>query len=406
MSMLVVRRWAIVFGALGVAVAGCGTAFTSTSGTTGSGGSGGAGSTTSASSGGGGSSSSTSSSAGGAGGTSSTTGAGGSTTTTTSGSGGTGGVIDPPCTPGDLSTCPPGQYCVKGAGVCAACNAPVSNTFAAPVPLSISEPYPPVTLFPRIGLDGQLLFRFRINQNSEIGFALPVPGAPMSWASATPEPTPLINNPASNEEAPLFLPDGKALIGLVNEKVNTDLPVLLFDSNISGTRQIYATNLPGPVAVPVDLKTNNTSFQIAVAHQVNPPRFWYYSDFFPSPPDTRLGVSIGGEDPVKFDVVLDNGCHARGELMPWVTPDGGWMFLSAPYPDPGNGCAFQAASPSHLFVLPLDGAGLPKNAAKAQPIFPGDPSSRMSPSLSPDQCTLYFSQLEPNGSVMYGAVRK
>lgn len=404
MSELDLRRCAIVCVTSGVIAAGCGTAFVSSGGTTST-----SGGTTTGS--GGGSTTSTSSSTtggGGAGGsTSVTTGSGGATTTSTTGSGGTGGVITNPCVPGDLSTCPGGQYCDKGSGECTSCLQPNGTaSFAAPVPLGISAPYPPLSLFPRIGPEGQLLFRFRTNQNSDIGYALPVPGAAMNWSSAAPEPSPLINSPTSNEEAPLFLPDGASLQGFVSEKVDTGKPVLLFDSNITGSRLVYAANLDGPGAYAIELKTQGTAFQVAVAFAQSPARFWYYSNFFPGPPGTQLVTNLLGDAPTKVPIVLDNGCPSLSELMPWVTPDGQRMFVSAGYPDPASGCTQQPGAPSHLFVVTLDDDGLQKVGTKAQAIFPNDQNNQVSPSLSPDQCTLYFSQIGNQGSVLYGAVRK
>ncbi|MFO0762718.1 MAG: hypothetical protein U0359_40145 [Byssovorax sp.] len=404
MSNFVLWHRAALAVVAGAALAACGAEFTAngttsttTTSTTGSGGGAGGGATT------------TTTGSGGVGGSTTTTtgagGAGGSTTVTTTGSGGTGGGGAPPCMPGDLSTCGPGQFCEAKTGTCVTCAGAASFTFAAPVPLGLSPPYPPSALFPRIGQDGQLLFRFRQNQNSDLGFALAVPGAPMQWASATPEPSPLINT-LFNEEGPLYLPNGAALAGLVSEKVDTNLPVLLFDSNVSGQRRVYAANLAGAASSEVKLKSQGVSYLVAVAYQANPPRFFYYSNFFPAPPDAQLGTSTGGEDPVKLPIVLDNGCHARGEVMPWVTPDGAWMFLSAPYPDIANGCAPLNGAPAHLFALPLDASGLPAGGAKAAAVFPGDQNNQVSPSLSPDQCTLYFSQIGPNGAVMYGAVRE
>ena len=51
-------------------------------------------------------------------------------------------------------------------------------------------------------------------------------------------------------------------------------------------------------------------------------------------------------------------------------------------------CLPQVGATSHLFVLPLDASGLPKNGVKAQPIFPNDGNNQVSPSLSPDRCTV------------------
>lgn len=402
MNELDLLRGAVVFFAAGAIAAGCGAEFatsggtTTTTGSTGTGGSGGGTSSSSVTGGGGAGSSITA-----------TTGTGGGTSTTsTSGGGGTGGMMIKPCVVGDLSTCPAGEYCDMGSGICVSCTQPVSPGFAAPVKLGVSAPYPPLALFPRIGLDGQLLFRFRTNMNSDIGFALPVPGAALSWSSATPEPSPLINTSLANEESPLFLPIGTALVGLVDDKVNKSQPVLLFDRGFSGTRKLYAANLDGQQASLLSLKTQNNAFQVAVAFEASPPRFWYHSDFFANLPENPLVTTTPGEAPTPAPIVLDNGCHARGELMPWVTPDGAWMFFSATYPDPASGCAPQNGAPAHLFAVPLGANGLPLNGAMAQPIFPNEPSSQVSPSLSPDQCTLYFSQIGAQGSVMYGAVRR
>ncbi|WP_437686702.1 hypothetical protein [Sorangium sp. So ce176] len=88
-----------------------------------------------------------------------------------------------------------------------------------------------------------------------------------------------------------------------------------------------------------------------------------------------------------------------------MTPDGGVLFFQALY-SPRGGCA--AASVLRSFYVKLGPDGLPVAGQTARMLLSNlDPSHAvMTPSLSPDECTLYLASDKDGGQKLYSAKRR
>ncbi|WP_437533070.1 hypothetical protein WME79_05900 [Sorangium sp. So ce726] len=187
---------------------------------------------------------------------------------------------------------------------------------------------------------------------------------------------------------------------------------LLFDRTAPGSLPslLVADGLDATQAdaLPV-LNPDGGSRSVAVAHGLRPSyRYWFMNRHQDSGGTTsRLITKLAQDAEAKvLDIHLPGDCPAQGDdLAPWVTPDGSLLFFQAPYSARGE-C--EAASVLRSFYVPLGDDGLPVDDQPARMLLPNlDPSvAVMTPSLSPDECTLYLASDKDGQQKLYSASRR
>jgi hypothetical protein len=338
-----------------LALAGCGVPFE-----TGAGGGGGSGGQTT--------------NAGTGGGTSSSTG----TTTTSSGG----------CTPGNLATCDPGDFC-NASSQCVSCTLATTFNFGTPQPIQVT-PAPISALYPRLDkLSGPLYF---VNEHNQIMQAQA--GTPAgTWEAAIAMPAPFNPTATSVQEGPLPWIDGSSVKGVLDTSmVDATKPVLLFGTNGSGDQMLVAANLtgtappsPSPLKVPPLLSGDSS---IAATFGLATARLYWIRN-------SALWTAMSnGAVAAPVNVPFSGGCaiDPTGAInQPWVRPDGTRLLFSAASFQ-GATCAVAGNAQSRLFSIELV-VGTGQAMGAATQIFPTDTmDDDETPSLSPDTCTLYFSR--------------
>ncbi|WP_437298166.1 hypothetical protein [Sorangium sp. So ce426] len=177
------------------------------------------------------------------------------------------------------------------------------------------------------------------------------------------------------------------------------LPQLLVADGIEATQ---ADALPA-------LSPDGGSRSVAVAHGQRPSyRYWFMTRQQDAGGTASRLVTRRAEDAEVqvLDIRLPGDCPAQGDdLAPWVTPDGRLLFFQARYSARGE-CA--AASVLRSFYVALGDDGLPVDDQPARMLLPNlTPSvALMTPSLSPDECTLYLASDRDGQQKLYAASRR
>ncbi|WP_437716054.1 hypothetical protein WMF45_06335 [Sorangium sp. So ce448] len=157
------------------------------------------------------------------------------------------------------------------------------------------------------------------------------------------------------------------------------------------------------------LNPDGGSRSVAVAHGQRPSyRYWFMDTHQDGGGNTSRLVTKRAEDAEAqvLDIHLPGDCPAQGDdLAPWATPDGRLLFFQAPYSARGE-CA--EASVLRSFYVALGDDGLPVDDQPARMLLPNlDPSvAVMTPSLSPDECTLYLASDKDGQQKLYAASRR
>ncbi|WP_437327868.1 hypothetical protein [Sorangium sp. So ce381] len=214
---------------------------------------------------------------------------------------------------------------------------------------------------------------------------------------------------AGQESGPLLLPldapspvEGFPAGSLLFDRLPTEpgsLPQLLVADGIEATQ---ANALPA-------LNPDGGSRSVAVAHGLRPSyRYWFMSRHQEGGGTTSRLVTKRAEDAEvqALDIHLPGDCPAQGDdLAPWVTPDGSLLFFQAPYSARGE-C--EAASVLRSFYVALGDDGLPVDGQPARMLLPNlaPTVAVMTPSLSPDECTLYLASNKDGQQKLYSASRR
>ncbi|WP_437815850.1 hypothetical protein [Sorangium sp. So ce1078] len=346
------------------ALSGCGEPFTATaassSSSSGSGGDGGA---------------------GGAGGD----GGGGAATTSSSSSAGGGGE-------GGCGACKEGEFCTASETCVRCADRSGALSFGTPMAIEVEGTAP---AFPRVreepGDEGEATQRLVYvatfgSDDTQIATAT---GRP--WTAGEVVASVTVNSPES-ESGPLLLP-----LDALSPRDGFPRGSLLFDRVLAGPGSLQslfvADALEATHADAFDaLHLDGGSYSVAVAHGVRPYRYWFMNKHQDDGGTTsRLVTKLAEDAGVQvLDIMLPGDCPAKGDnLAPWVTPDGGVLFFQAPYSARGD-CA--QASVLRSFYVKLGADGLPADGQKAKMLLPSlkPEIAVMTPSLSPDECTLYL----------------
>lgn len=211
------------------------------------------------------------------------------------------------------------------------------------------------------------------------------------------------------ESGPLLLPlDAPSPLGsfpagsLLFDRLPTapgSFPMLLVADGIEATQADPLTAL----------NPDGGSRSVAVAHGLRPSyRYWFMNRHQDGGGTTSRLVTKLLEDAAAavLDINLPGDCPAQGDdLAPWVTSDGRLLFFQAPYSAHGE-C--EAASVLRSFYVALRDDGLPVDDQPARMLLPNlDPSvAVMTPSLSPDECTLYLASDRDGQQKLYSASRR
>jgi hypothetical protein len=320
------------------------------------------------------------------------------------------------CTVGDLTSCTtPGQYCADtNPPSCLSCADVSRFTFGGVQELDFQMPDMTANpSYPRVGADGALYFTYtRMTGVSDLdlGHADADPMKAMKWMKGVAE-IPLVDT-LNGEEGELLLPDGNAIMDLVG-MVDILKPILLFHRRdavaIPPTAKIYASDglVVEPLILPELALPNNTkSYNVAVAHKAATPRLWYASNYNNMTND-ELVTYAPGKAVLSVVVTLDNGCWALAPFNPWVDSTGSLLLVSSPYPDETTApaCKTIAGAVSHLFYIDLKAAADPLMLA-ALPVFPGDKTDRITPSMSDDLCVLYYTERNGTDNKVFSAIRQ
>ncbi|WP_437787758.1 hypothetical protein [Sorangium sp. So ce1097] len=217
-----------------------------------------------------------------------------------------------------------------------------------------------------------------------------------------------IVNTAQMESGPLLLP-----VDAPSPREMFPPGSLLFDRFLPGPgspqKLFIADALEATSAVEFEtLNRDWGSHSMAVAHAARPYRYWFMNEHQDIKGTTSRLVTTRAHDaaPQELDITLPGDCPAQGDdLAPWVTPDGGVLFFQAPY-SPHGDCA--KASVLRSFYVKLGPDGLPLNNERARLLLSvvGPNHAVMTPSLSPDECTLYFASDVDGMQRLYSAERR
>ena len=373
---------------------GCGEPFTSSSG-----GTGGATTTTQTTM-------STTTSGGGEGGVG---GAGGGTTSSSSaGGGGQGGA--PPCEPGG---CDPGMYCDADTGACASCMDVTDSGFRFDTPALIDLGSTGTKIFPRVRSEpgGGHRMVFSVDTGSgDYDIATSVDDDTGLWGNGVLATGAGVNT-NDPEFGPILMPTDKTVVAAPGVQAGA----LVFDGlDQLDNRRGYATSDFGSLSRSLvsGINTDGDTRSVAIAHGLlGSFRFWYMSRrvisggiyvnrmYTKRPPDAETMVPV----------TLYPGCavdttNKTQDLAPWVTPDGSYLFFHTHHDE---GAACNQAPILRSFYAPLSASGqIEGEPVELEVMDPG--VNVMTPSLSPDRCTLYFASDEDGsgGLQIYEAHRR
>ncbi|WP_437757543.1 hypothetical protein [Sorangium sp. So ce1389] len=229
------------------------------------------------------------------------------------------------------------------------------------------------------------------------------------WTAGAVVSSAMVNSPQS-ESGPLLLP-----VDALSPRDGFPEGSLLFDRILAGPgslRQLFVADALEATAAETfgPLNLDGGSHSVAVAHAARPYRYWFMSEQQDDGGITHRLVTKRAHDAEAqaLDITLPGDCPAQGaDLAPWVTPDGSVLFFQAPYSPRGN-CA--QASVLRSFYVKLGPDGQPADAQPARMLLSNLPPTVavMTPSLSPDECTLYLaSNLDTDGKQrLYAAPRR
>jgi hypothetical protein len=332
-------------------------------------------------------------------------GAGGAPDTGGGGHGGTGGAT-PACTPGDLGTCSAGSYCRADTVACEVCTSFTRFHFAAASQVALQPPISGTTvLYPRLSPDAATLYFTYYDEQSAIPRRR-IGSAPLDASKGSWGPWSLVKAPVDADgqnSGPLLLDTGAALSALVDSKVDTSKPVLVFDSSRTAlnTEALLAANLDASDVGALALPKGKHDSDIAVAWQSTPPRFWWLSDATSTVGQKLVTATATDTLATPVPVTLDNGCVVEVVEGPWVTGDGKRLLFGAAPPQPTDAGACLPAPPGHarLYSARLDAQGQQISGTQAKPLLSGALAAyETTPSLSPNLCTLYFSRFDAAGN--------
>ncbi|WP_437308597.1 hypothetical protein [Sorangium sp. So ce388] len=339
---------------------------------------------------------------GGAGGDGGAGGGGGvtmaSSSSSTSGGGGEGGC----------GACKEGEFCTASETCVRCADRGGLLSFGTPAEIEVEGTSP---AFPRVraeaGEDGatqRLVYVAGFGPDRQIATAT---GRP--WTAGAVVASALVNSPEA-ESGPLLLP-----VDALSPREGFATGSLLFDRFLPGPgslRQLFVADALEATAAEAygPLNMDGGSHSVAVAHAARPYRYWFMSEHQDDGGTTHRLVTKRAHDAEAqaLDITLPGDCPAQGEdLAPWVTPDGGVLFFQAPYSPRGN-CA--QASVLRSFYVKLGPDGQPADGQPARMLLSNlaPTVAVMTPSLSPDECTLYLaSNLDADGKQrLYAASRR
>ncbi|MGK3990715.1 hypothetical protein WME99_47150 [Sorangium sp. So ce136] len=321
-----------------------------------------------------------------------------SSSSSTSGGGGEGGC----------SACKEGEFCTASETCVRCADRGGLLSFGTPAEIEVEGTSP---AFPRVraeaGDDGatqRLVYVAGFGSDRQIATAT---GRP--WTTGAVVSSAMVNSPQS-ESGPLLLP-----VDAFSPREGFAMGSLLFDRVLAGPgslRQLFVADALEATAAETfgPLNMDGGSHSVAVAHAARPYRYWFMSEQQDDGGTTHRLVTKRAHDAEAqaLGITLPGGCPAQGEdLAPWVTPDGSVLFFQAPYSPRGN-CA--QASVLRSFYVKLGPDGLPADAQPARMLLSNLPPTVavMTPSLSPDECTLYLaSNLDTDGKQrLYAASRR
>lgn len=355
---------------------------------------------------------------------------GGTTSGGSAGSAGSGGGAPIPCTLA-TSDCGDGNYCPQDTKICTPC------TDLSRVVIGKAEDVFPASkgglFYPRVALiGGQFLLSYREGADSPNGEIAAVRASVEAFVAANASVLPApISEPAAHDSALFVLPDGVrgVAFGAKDAAMNEPGAVYaLFDSNRSisgdglktGRKSLFVARLPtvaSPTSAVVerlegDFTTANgeegDDFSPAYAKSTKR-LYWMRSR------GTGINVShvivskqIGTPEAPKAFTVPAETCPpgtvlTPGNYAPWVTPDGGHLF----YSQLCAGIGPAGIARSVLVHVALDASGTVSKGpfevidADGGVAAPGSTHHR-SPSLSPDQCRLYWEK----GGRLFSAARE
>ncbi|WP_148313382.1 hypothetical protein [Sorangium cellulosum] len=320
---------------------------------------------------------------------------GGASSTAVSGGGGEGGEGGE----GGCAVCKAGEFCTASE-MCVRCvDRGGALSFGAPMAIEVEGARP---AFPRVreepaegeGVATQRLVYVATFGSSDAQIATAT-GWP--WTAGEVVASAAVNSPQS-ESGPLLLP-----VDAPSPRADFPEGSLLFDRVIAGPGSLpllfVADRLEASQVETFDaLNLDGGSHSVAVAHGVWPYRYWFMNKHQEGGQVTsRLLTTLdGGVEAQELHIVLPGDCPAQGDdLAPWVTPDGSVLFFQAPYSARGD-CAQASVLRSFYVRLGADGLPAPGDKAKMLLVSLEPESAVMTPSLSPDECTLYVaSDLDP-----------
>ncbi|WP_438008742.1 hypothetical protein WME89_08605 [Sorangium sp. So ce321] len=340
---------------------------------------------------------------GGAGGGGGGAGGGGGVTTASSSSSTSGGGGE-----GGCGACKEGEFCTASETCVRCADRGGLLSFGTPAKVEVEGTSP---AFPRVraeaGEDGatqRLVYVAGFGPDRQIATAT---GRP--WTGGAVVSSAMVNSPEA-ESGPLLLP-----VDAFSPRDGFPPGSLLFDRFLPGPgslrRLFVADALDATAAEPFEpLNLDGGSHSVAVAHSARPYRYWFMSEHQDDGGITHRLVTkrVHDAEAQPLDITLPGDCPAQGEdLAPWVTPDGSVLFFQAPYSPRGN-CA--QASVLRSFYVKLGPDGQPADGQPARMLLSNLPPTVavMTPSLSPDECTLYLaSNLDTDGKQrLYAASRR
>ncbi len=331
-------------------------------------------------------------------------GGGGASATSSSSSAGGGGE-------GGCAACKEGEFCTASETCVRCAGRGRALSFGTPTAIEVEGTAP---AFPRVreepGDEGEATQRLVYvaafgSDDTQIATAT---GRP--WTAGEVVASASVNS-TDSESGPLLLP-----VDALSPRDGLPRGSLLFDRLLAGPGSLpslfVADALEATHADAFDaLYLDGGSYSVAVAHGVRPYRYWFMNKHQDASGTTsRLVTKLAEASEVQvLDIVLPGDCPAKGDdLAPWVTPDGGVLFFQAPYSARGD-CA--QASVLRSFYVELGADGLPVAGQKARMLLSGlkPEIAVMTPSLSPDECTLYLASdlnLADRRQRLYSATRR
>jgi hypothetical protein len=303
----------------------------------------------------------------------------------------------------DCSTtgCQQGMYCNEETLICTGCNDLSRFEFAPGVPL-LDEPGQ-AQVEPRVVARAGV---WRMVYTSISGsYEIAASDEPFTTGALVPGTG---INSVAEEFGPLLLPPDTPLAGIA--LAPSDAGFLVFSRQVGDDIEIrIADGIDGALSTtfPGVLNSGVSDFHPAIAYKPATQRAWWTQTRLVgqelvtglvTAPLGNVGVSAA-----LVPLPLENGCHARTpDVAPWVTPDGSLLLFHAEYQDQAN-CDLNIDG-VHVFWTTLDPAGQIPQGGEAKEILGLGAVQPVAPSLSPDMCTLYYSDLDqPN---IYAARRR